>query len=149
MRDCTTKHRSLEDDTICRILRELRRIAVVGLSEKAWRPSYRVASYLMRQSYEVIPVNPGIKEVFGVKSFPNLVSAPGPIEVVDIFRRVEYIPAIVDEAIKIGSKAVWMQSGLADPASAGRARRAGLLVVMDRCIMVEHELHMQGTDREV
>ena len=100
-----------------------------------------IASYLLAQGFEVIPVNPELKEVLGRESFPDLASAPGPVEVVDIFRRAEHIPVIVEEAIWIGAKAVWMQSGLSDPASAGRASRAGILVVMNRCIMVEHSLH--------
>jgi predicted CoA-binding protein len=130
------------DDTICRILREYKRIGVIGLSNKPWRPSNRVARYLIDHGYEVIPVNPELSEVLGMQSYPNLGSAPGPVEVVDIFRRAEHIPSIVDEAVEIGAKAVWMQSGLIDEGSAERARRAGLLVVMDRCIMVEHRLHL-------
>lgn len=145
MKNCITKHLSPEDDAACRIIREFKRIAIVGLSDKPWRPSYRVASYLLRQGYEVIPVNPELKEVLGKKAFPDLISAPGPVEVVDIFRRAEHIPALVEGAITIGARAVWMQSGLSDPVSAGRARRAGLLVVMDRCMMVEHQLHSQET----
>jgi predicted CoA-binding protein len=147
MKNCTTKHRSSEDDAACLIIREFNRIAVVGLSGKPWRPSYRVASYLLRQGYDVIPVNPELMEVLGREAFPDLVSAPGPVEVVDIFRRAEHIPAIVEEAIRIGARAVWMQSGLSDPASAERARGAGLLVVMGRCMMAEHQLHLQGAHR--
>jgi predicted CoA-binding protein len=126
------------DETIRRILRECSRIAVVGLSDKPWRPSHRVARYLLEHGYDVIPVNPQAHEILGRRCYPALIAVPGPVDLVDIFRRAEHIPGIVDEAIRIGARAVWMQSGLADEASAERARRAGLWVVMDRCIMIEH-----------
>jgi predicted CoA-binding protein len=117
---------------------------VVGLSNKSWRPSHRVSRYLLDHGYEVIPVNPELRQVLGRQCYPNLASAPGPVEVVDIFRRAEHIPPIVDEAVQIGAKAVWMQVGLIDEDSAERARCAGLLAVMNRCIMVEHRMHMVG-----
>lgn len=132
------------DETIRRILRECSRIAVVGLSDRPWRPSHRVARYLLEQGYDVIPVNPQAHEILGRRCYPALTAVPGPVDLVDIFRRAEHIPGIVDEAIRIGARAVWMQSGLADEASAERARRAGLWVVMDRCIMIEHGRH--GTE---
>ncbi len=134
-------HRTPLDDTICMILREYRRVAMVGLSGKPWRDSNRVAVYLQQQGYTILPVNPEISEVFGMKPYPDLLAAPRPVEVVDIFRRKEFIPAIVDMAIAVGAKAVWMQRGLEDEVSAKRARDAGLLVVMDRCMAVEHSLH--------
>lgn len=130
------------DDTICMVLREFRRIAVVGLSDKPWRDSNRVAAYLLRHGYTILPVNPEIDEVFGLKCYSDLAAAPRPVEVVDIFRRKEFIPAIVDQAIKIGARAVWMQSGLKDEDSTGRARKAGLSVVMNRCMAVEHSRHI-------
>ncbi len=142
MTHCIMNHRTPLDDTICVILREFNRIAVVGLSGKTWRDSNRVAAYLLRAGYTILPVNPGVDEVLGLKSYPDLYSVPRPVEVVDIFRRKEWIPALVDAAIEIGARAVWMQSGLEDEASAERARRAGLLVVMDRCMAVEHSLHL-------
>jgi len=126
------------DETIQSILTEYRRVAVVGVSDNPARASYNIAKYLIGQGFTVIPVNPAIQEVLGIPCYPDLLTAPGPIEIVDIFRRVEFIPEIVDQAIQIGAKAVWMQSGLIDEASAERARAAGLKVVMDHCIMVEH-----------
>ncbi len=123
------------------ILRECHRIAVIGLSEKPWRDSNRVAAYLLQHGYTILPVNPEMSEVFGIKSYSDLRAVPRPVEVVDIFRRKEFIPEIVDTAIEIGAKAVWMQLGLEDEASAERARKAGLSVVMNRCMAVEHSLH--------
>ena len=141
MTDCTMKHEGAADETICAILSQFRRIAIVGLSEKPWRASHRVAAYLVEQGYDIIPVNPQIKAILGMASYPNLVSAPGPVEVVNVFRRVEHIPEIVEQAVEIGARAVWMQSGLEHRQAAELAQRAGLLVVMNRCIMVEHGLH--------
>ncbi len=135
------KHLDSMDETICEILSTSNRIAVVGISDKPWRDSHRVASYLLSQGYEIIPVNPNVPEVFGIRSFPDLVSVTSPAEVVNVFRRVEHISEIVDQTLLIGAKAIWTQLGLVDDRSAERARRAGLLVVMNRCIMVEHSLH--------
>jgi len=143
MNHCTTRHDGSLDDIICHIVKHYRRIAVVGFSNKPWRPSFQVGSYLIQQGYEVIPVNPDIPEVLGLRCHQSLSAAPRPAQVVDIFRRGEHIPGIVDEAIAIGAEAIWMQSGLIDEVSAERARRAGLLVVMDRCIMVEHRRRLQ------
>jgi len=126
------------DETIRSVLTEFKHVAVVGVSDNPARASHRIARYLIDQGFTVIPINPALSEVFGLRCYPDLQSAPGPIEIVDIFRRVEFIPEIVDQAIKIGAKAVWMQSGLIDEISAERARSAGLKVVMDHCIMVEH-----------
>ena len=100
-----------------------------------------MAAYLLEQGYDIIPVNPRFKAILGMASYPNLFSAPGPVEVVNVFRRVEHIPEIVEQAIAIGARAVWMQAGLEHQQAAERARHAGLLVVMNRCIMVEHGLH--------
>ena len=141
MRHCSMKHRSPLDDTVCSILQECRRVAIVGMSEKPWRDSNRIGRYLLDHGYQVLPVTPAVSEILGIKCYPDLAAVPGPVELVDIFRRPEYIPAIVDEAIQVGAKAVWMQLGLADETAAARARRAGLRVVMDSCIMVEHQLH--------
>ncbi len=135
------------DDTIGRILRECRRVAVVGLSDKPWRPSHRVARYLLEHGYDVIPVNPEAREILGRKCYPDLAAVPPPVDLVDIFRRVEHIPAIVDDAVRIGAKAVWMQSGLAHEAAAEKARGAGLWVVMDRCIMIDHQRRAAGAGR--
>jgi len=113
-------------------------VAVVGLSADPGRPSFQVAQYLQEHGYRIVPVNPGCAQVLGEKCYPSLKDLPFPVEVVDIFRKVEAIPAIVAEAIAIGAKAVWMQLGLSEPESARRARAAGLQVVMDRCIKIEH-----------
>lgn len=122
------------------ILASARTIAVVGLSEKPDRESHMVARYLQANGYRIIPVNPAVAEVLGERSYPDLSSIPPEIaiDVVDIFRKPEFIPAIVDEAIARGARAVWMQLGLAHNATAQKARAAGLAVVMDRCMKVEH-----------
>lgn len=127
-----------DQDTITRILNQYRTIAVVGLSDKPDRPSYDVASYLQRMGYRIIPVNPSLKTVLGEKAYPDLTSIPEPVDVVDIFRRSEDIGPVVDEAIKIGAKAVWIQLGITNDQAALAARDAGLDVVMDRCIKIEH-----------
>ncbi len=120
------------------ILNSSRVVAVVGLSAKPDRPSYRVASYLKGNGYKIIPVNPGEAEILGEVCYPDLSSIPEPVDVVDIFRRAEEVPAIVEEAIKIGAKVVWMQEGVINEEAAARAREAGLAVVMDRCMLKEH-----------
>lgn len=120
------------------ILRNYKVVAVVGLSPKPERPSFRVAQYLKDHGYRIVPVNPGQKEILGEKCYPRLKDIPFPVEVVDIFRNVEAIPAIVDEAIEAGAQVVWMQQGLAEPVSARKAREAGLQVIMDRCMKIDH-----------
>jgi len=120
------------------ILNSSQVVAVVGLSPKSDRPSYQVASYLKEQGYRIIPVNPTVKEILGELCYPNLGSIPEPVDVVDIFRRSEEVPDIVEEAIKIGAKAVWMQEGVINKEAAAQAREAGLLVVMDKCMLKEH-----------
>ena len=124
------------------ILKNYRVVAVVGLSPKTERPSFRVAQYLKEHGYRIVPVNPGQKEILEEKCYPSLKDIPFPIEVVDIFRNVEAIPAIVDEAIAAGAKVVWMQQGLTEPASARKAREAGLQVVMDRCMKIDHAQYL-------
>ena len=120
------------------ILERFRRIAVVGLSDRPERDSHRVARYLRDVGYEIVPVNPNLDEVLGVRSYPSLRDVPGEIEVVDVFRRSELVAPVVDDAIAIGAKAVWMQDGVIDEPSARRAEAAGLLVVMDRCMLRDH-----------
>jgi predicted CoA-binding protein len=127
------------------ILNKYRSIAVVGASANPERPSYQIASYLMEQGYQVYPVNPNAREILGRPSYPSLSSIPDAVEVVDIFRRSEDVVPIIDEAIKIGAKAVWMQEGVINEAAAAKARDAGLLVVMDECIREEHE-HLSEND---
>ena len=123
---------------ITAILQNYRVVAVVGLSPKPERPSYQVAQYLQNHGYRIVPVNPGCREILGEKCYPSLKDIPFPVEVVDIFRQVDAIPAIVDEAIAVGAKAVWLQLGLEEPQSAQKARQAGLQVVQNRCMKVEH-----------
>lgn len=129
---------SASPEEIKAILRNYKVVAVVGLSPKPERPSFKVAQYLKEHGYRIVPVNPGQKEILGEKCYPHLSDIPFPVEVVDIFRNVEAIPAIVDEAIAKGARVVWMQEGLAEPASAQKAREAGLRVVMDRCMKKDH-----------
>jgi hypothetical protein len=120
------------------ILGSAKTIAVVGISPKEDRPSHKVAKYLIEQGFRVIGVTPVFDQVLGVKCYPNLKSIPEHVDVVDIFRNVEAIPGIVDEAVEIGAGAVWMQLGLEDEKSAMKAGKAGLKVVMNRCIKIEH-----------
>jgi uncharacterized protein len=123
---------------ISEILKVSRTIAVVGLSSKRFRPSYGVAEYLQRSGYRIVPVNPHETEVLGERSYPDLDAVPEPIDIVDIFRRSEFVPEIVEAAIRRHAKAVWMQEGVIHPAAARRAEEAGLAVVMDRCILKDH-----------
>jgi predicted CoA-binding protein len=125
-------------EAINRILQECRTIAVVGLSSNPGRASHGVAGYMRRQGYTVISVNPNEAEVFGEKSYATLADVPVAVDLVDIFRRSEAAGEAVDEAIRVGAKAVWLQEGVIDRAAAERARDAGLLVVMDRCWLKEH-----------
>ncbi len=125
-------------DDATRILKESRTIAVVGLSSRRARPSYGVAEYLQQAGYRVIPVNPNEESVLGEKSFARLEDIPGPVDIVDIFRRAEFVPEIVASAIRIGAKAVWMQEGVVHHPAAEVARQAGLVVMMDSCILKEH-----------
>ena len=120
------------------ILKNGRTIAIVGLSDNPDRDSYRVAAYLKDHGYTIIPVNPAKPEILGEKSYPDLASIPAPVDIVDIFRNIEAIPGIVDEAIQIKAKAVWMQLGLAHNESARKAREAGLAVVQSKCLKIEH-----------
>jgi predicted CoA-binding protein len=121
-----------------KILKDYRTIAVVGLSPKPSRPSHMVASYLKENGYKIIPVNPRAGEILGEISYPDLSSIPERVDVVDIFRRSHELPAIVEGAIAIGAKALWMQEGVINAESAELAKQAGLLVVMDRCMLKEH-----------
>jgi uncharacterized protein len=125
-------------ETIQRILDECKTIAVVGLSSDPSRPSHGVSSYMRRQGYRVIPVNPNETEVFGEKAYPELAAVPEEIDLVDVFRRSDEAGKAVDEAIAAGAKAVWLQEGVIDRNAAQRALAAGLLVVMDRCWLKEH-----------
>lgn len=126
------------DEEVRSILSEARVVAVVGLSEKPDRASHGVAAYLQRAGYRIIPVNPKASEILGEKAYPGLPEVPEKIDVVDIFRRPEAVPEIVDAAIELGAKAIWMQEGIVHDAAEEKARAAGLKVVMDRCMLKEH-----------
>lgn len=115
-------------------------IAMVGLSPKESRPSNLVARYLISAGFRVIPVNPGQESILGLPCYPDLAAIPEPVDIVDIFRRSDEVGPVVDEAIAIGAKAVWMQEGIVNEAAATTARAAGLAVVMDRCIKTDHHL---------
>jgi hypothetical protein len=121
------------------ILRKYRTIAVLGASNDPEKPAHYVPAYLQQHGYRIIPVNPREDEVLGERSYPDLASVPEPVEIVEIFRRSEDVPPVVDAAIRIGAKAVWMQEGIVHEAAARRAREAGLLVVMDRCMKTDHQ----------
>ena len=123
---------------IADILANSHTIAVVGLSERRSRPSYGVAEYMQRAGYRIIPVNPTVTEVLGEESYPSLDAVPGPVDIVDIFRRSEHVPEIVEAAIRKGAKTIWMQEGVVHEEAARRAEAAGLTVVMDRCILKDH-----------
>jgi uncharacterized protein len=127
-----------------RILETYNRIAMVGLSSNPFRPSHFAAIYLLSEGYDVIPVNPREKQVLGRQSYPSLAEIPGGVEVVDIFREPAAVPAIVDEAIAIGAKVIWMQLGVIHDEAAEKARAAGLEVVMDRCMKIEHARFFGG-----
>ncbi|HZE21825.1 MAG TPA: CoA-binding protein [Desulfobaccales bacterium] len=134
----TNEEMQTSEAEILDILRNYRVVAVVGLSPKPDRASYQVAHYLKEHGYRIIPVRPGCQEILGEKCYASLKDIPFPVEVVDIFRNVDAIPGIVEEAIGVNAKAVWMQLGLKDPGSAHKAKEAGLQVVMDRCMKIEH-----------
>ncbi|MBM4446048.1 MAG: CoA-binding protein [Chloroflexi bacterium] len=135
---------SLEAD----ILKTYRNVAIVGASSNPERPSYRVVRYLMKHGYHVIPVNPSVQEILGKTSYPDLSSIPEKVEVVDIFRRSDEVMPIVDEAIKIGAKVVWMQEGVINEEAAAKVRDAGLLVVMDKCMRKQHMQLVRGERRK-
>jgi uncharacterized protein len=125
-------------DGMDRILAETKTIAVVGLSSDPGRAGYFVPEYLQKQGYRILPVNPHITRALGEQSYPDLLSLDMPVDLVLIFRRSESVPPFVDQAIQIGAKAVWMQEGIRSDSAAAAARQAGLEVVMDACMMVEH-----------
>ncbi len=140
-----------EDETVCEfpfiqatneeitdILTKYRRVAVVGLSPKNERPSFRVAKYLMGNGYDIVPVNPMHEKILGKTSYASLLHIPGEIEIVDIFRKASMVKEIVEQAIEKGARVIWMQEGIVNNAAAKRAREAGLKVVMDKCMVKEH-----------
>jgi hypothetical protein len=128
----------LDDRQIADILRAAKTIAVVGLSNRPWRPSFGVAEYMKRQGYTIIPVNPNIEETLGRQAYQRLAGVPGKIDIVNVFRRSEFVGPIVEDAIRLGAGCLWLQEGVVDYAAAQRAEAAGIAVVMDRCILKEH-----------
>ena len=130
-------------DPIFDILTRYKTIAVVGLSSNPSRPSYGVTEYMQSSGYHIIPVNPNETDVLGEPSYARLEDAPQKIEVVDVFRRPEDVPPVVDAAIRVGAKVIWMQLGIANEPAARKAQAAGLTVVMDACMLVEHKKRRQ------
>jgi len=127
-----------DTDSVRELLRSAHLIAVVGLSSKRSRPSYGVSQYMQRAGYRIIPVNPNEAEVLGEHACANIEAVAEKIDIVNIFRRSEFVPDIVEQAIRVGASAVWMQEGVVHEEAAARARAAGLTVIMDRCILKEH-----------
>jgi len=127
------------DEIISKILETTHTVAVVGLSSRPERAGYYVPAYLQTHGYRIIPVNPSLEQALGEKAFPDLLSVPMPVDLVLLFRRSEQVPPFAEQAVRIRAKAIWMQSGIVSREAAQIARRAGLDVVMDRCMMVEHQ----------
>jgi len=127
-----------KSDPIYELLSRARTIAVVGLSDSPQRPSHRVALYMQSQGYSIIPVNPQITEALGEKAYPSLLEVPKKIDIVDVFRRPEYVDEIVEQAIQLKVPAIWLQEGVINDRAAEKARQAGMFVVMDRCVLKEH-----------
>jgi predicted CoA-binding protein len=127
-----------EKEQITELLKNSKNIAVVGLSSSPMRPSYGVAAYMQTQGYKIIPVNPEINGALGEKAYAKLADAPEKIDIVNIFRRPEFVPGVVDEAIRLKPSAIWMQEGVRHDAAAEKARKAGIFVIQDRCILKEH-----------
>lgn len=144
MMECKTGEKSASEKDVAELLNNSRTVAVVGISHKEERDSHKVAKYLKDHGYKVIPVNPRYKEVLGETCYPDLKSVPEHIDIVDIFRNIDAIPAIVDEAVEVKAGAVWMQLGLSHEAAAEKARCAGISVVMDRCMKIEHSRLHRG-----
>jgi predicted CoA-binding protein len=139
----TTNLPAAPDDSIGSLLRSARVIAVVGLSPNPARPSFAVARYLQSVGYRIVPVHPGVTEILGEPTFASLEEIPGRVDVVNVFRRPEHVPAIVESAIRIGARAIWLQEGITHPAAEQRARDSKLFVVSDRCILREHALRFR------
>jgi predicted CoA-binding protein len=138
MAECEVPKINATSDEITRLLASARTIAVVGISRKPERPSHWIAGYLRDNGYRVIGVNPALPELFGEKVYPSLSAVPEAVDLVDIFRRPEHVPPVVDEAIAKKVKAIWMQEGIVNNAAAEKARAAGITVIMNKCIYKEH-----------
>ena len=124
--------------TLRRILSTYKHVAMVGLSADWWRPSFFAAKYLLEHGFDVIPVNPKYEEILGQKVYPDLKSIPTPVDIVDLFQKMERVPPFIDDAIAIGAKVVWMQLGIINQQAAQKAVDAGLEVVMNRCMKIEY-----------
>ena len=133
-------HRNPSDEDVKQLLSRATTIAVVGASSNPERPSNGIMRKLKSAGYRVIPVNPNETDVFGERAYASLLDVPGPIDIVDVFRRPEYTPAIADQAVKVHAKALWLQSGVTNEDAAARATAGGLTVVMDECIGVMHSV---------
>jgi len=129
---------AIKTDQVGEILRKAKNIAVVGMSSSPLRPSHGVAAYLQTQGYHIIPVNPEIHGALGEPAYPTLMDVPEKIDIVDIFRRSEFVPEIVEQAIKLGVSAIWMQEGVVHEEAAAKARKAGIFVAMDECLLKDH-----------
>ncbi|HXM66891.1 MAG TPA: CoA-binding protein [Candidatus Acidoferrum sp.] len=127
-----------QSDPVTELLKRARVIAVVGLSDNPMRPSYGVAAYMQSQGYRIVPVNPQLESCLGEKAYPTLLEVPEKIDIVNIFRRPEFVEEIVDQAIQLKVPAIWMQEDVVHEKAAEKARSAGIFVVMDRCILKDH-----------
>jgi uncharacterized protein len=132
-----------QSDPVTELLKRARVIAVVGLSDNPMRPSYGVTSYMQSQGYRIVPVNPRLQLSLGEKAYPTLLDVPEKIDIVNIFRRPEFVGEIVDQAVQLKVPAIWMQEDVVNQEAAEKARRAGVFVVMDRCILKEHRARFQ------
>jgi predicted CoA-binding protein len=134
---------SAQSDLIGELLKNTKTIAVVGLSNNPLRPSYGVSAYMKSRGYRIIPVNPALQSALGETAYPSLLNVPEKIDLVNIFRRSEFVEEIVDQAIQLKVPAVWMQQEVIHEKAAEKARKAGIFVVMDRCILIEHRARQQ------
>lgn len=132
------------NENIPQILKSFKKIAVIGISNKPDRPSHYVSYFMKEHGYQIYPVNPGLDEVLGEKCYPSLSAIPDEVEIVDIFRRAEFVDEIVEKAIEVNAKVIWMQQGIVNENAAQKAIEAGLQVVMDRCIKTEYARLMMG-----
>jgi len=131
------------NDPIAKLLQSSKTIAVVGISDNPMRPSYGVSEYMQQHGYRIVPVNPQVREVLGERSYASLAEIPDKIDIANIFRRPEFVPEIVDEAIRLKIPALWMQEDVIHEEAAAKARAAGIFVVMDKCILKEHRARMR------
>jgi predicted CoA-binding protein len=139
----------MNDVELMGLLRSSRTIAVVGHSDKPWRDSYRIGTYLRAVGYRVFPVNPNIREVLGQAAYPNLAAVPEPIDIIDVFRAPVHLPQVVEDSLAVGAKALWTQFGVVHAQALERARHSGLVTVADRCIKIEHQRLFDQVTRKV